>query len=154
MTEAVDGPLDHLERVLPPWHTGPALTECGRPLSDVQSITTRDALKAKFAAQGKKRASFSTCMTCADLFGRAGTWEKRPEDVVERWVRGAAVRRHGQPTDEGARRQRELLALGMLVEEHREEFERLIEALGQTEDLDAARRRARMRAVRPGVRLV
>lgn len=146
--ETVDGPLDHLERVMPPWHTGPALTECGRPVADVKSIVARDALKAKFAAQGKRRASFSTCMTCADLFGRTAAWEQRPEDVVERHVRGAGMRRYGSPTDDGDRRRRELLALGLLVDEHREEFEQLVEALGQTEDLDAARRRARMRGVR------
>lgn len=144
MAEAMDGPLDHLARVLPPWHTGPEVTECGRPLADVVSIVARDALKAKFTRLGKQRASFSTCMTCANLFGRTSSWEKNPEGVLERSVRG---RYFPQDTEESRRRRSELLALGMLVEEHREEFEGLVEALGQTEDLDVARRRARMRRV-------
>lgn len=157
MAETIDGPLDHLQRVMPPWWTGPALTECGRVVADVVNVVDRDALKAKFAKQGKQRASFSTCMTCANLYQRPGSWERYPIDVLHRALEGSRYRVRGRDANgESAAdlMRRELLALGMLVEEHREEFERLIEALGQTEDLDAARRRARMRAVRPGVRLV
>lgn len=153
MTESVDGPLDHLRRAMPPWWTGPELTECGRLATDVQSIVDRPAMKAKFAKQGKQRASFSTCMTCANLYQRPGSWDRFPIEVLHRALEGSRYRM--SPRREGGegevtvaeRTRRELLALGMLAGEHREEFERLVEAIGQTENLDDARRRARLRRV-------
>jgi hypothetical protein len=146
-----DGPLDHLQRAMPPWHTGPPLTECGRLVADVASVTDRAQLKAKVARLGQQRASFSTCMTCANMAGRVEMWERRPDAVVERWVCGSVFRGAGidGATPAADRMRHELLALGLLVEAHREEFERLVEALGQTEDLDAARRRARFRSLGP-----
>jgi hypothetical protein len=146
-----DGPLDHLLRVMPPWYTGPPLTECGRPTADVAALTDRAALKAKFARLGNQRASFSSCMTCVNLSGRVEVWERRPDAVVERWVRGSAFRGAGVDgaTPAADLMRHELLALGLLVEAHREEFAGLVEALGQTEDLDAARRRARIRSLGP-----
>jgi hypothetical protein len=145
-----DGPLDHLPRAMPPWYTGPALTECGRPVADVAAVTDRATLKAKIARLGQQRASFSTCMTCAKMAGRSETWERNPGAVVERFVRGAAFYGFSAAEEPAADlMRRELLALGLLVEAHREEFDRLVEALGQTEDLDAARRRARIRSLRP-----
>lgn len=150
----MDGPLDHLRRVMPPWWTGPELTECGRLATDVQSIVDRTALKAKFDRQGKQRAAFSTCMTCANLYQRPGSWERHPIDVLHRALEGSRYRLRGAGGEGevtvAERMRRELLALGMLAAEHQEEFEGLVEAIGQTEDLDAARRRSRMRAVRGG----
>lgn len=146
-----DGPLDHLPRAMPPWYTGPALTECGRTVADVAAVTDRATLAAKFTRLGSQRASFSTCMTCANMAGRVEVWERRPDAVVERWVRGSAFRGAGVDgaTPAADLMRRELLALGLLVETHREEFDLLVEALGQTEDLDAARRRARFRSLGP-----
>lgn len=145
-----DAPLDHLLRAMPPWWTGPAMTECGRPVPDVQAVVDRAAMKAKFDRLGKQRASFSTCMTCAGLYSRPQSWEAQPADVLLRAIEGMRYRVRGDDQRESTaqRLHRELLALGMLVEEHREEFGRLVESLGQTSDLDEARRRARMRAVR------
>jgi hypothetical protein len=151
MSEDVDGPLDHLARVLPPWHTGPALTECGRPLGDVKSVVSWDAIKAKVDRQGKRRASFSTCMSCADTADRTrgmrSSWERFPQAIVERWASGAWRHAYGS-SEVGARQRRELIAVGLLIEEHREEFGQLLEALGQTSDLADARRRARIRRVK------
>jgi hypothetical protein len=148
MADLGDGPLDHLPREMPPWNTGPALTECGRPVADVKSVTTREAIKAKVEREGKRRASFSTCMACADTSDRYLPWVTNAASIVERWCRGAWRQKYN-PSENGNRQQRELLALGMLVEEHREEFEGLVESLSQTTDLAAVRRRARLRAVRP-----
>ncbi len=142
-----DAPLDHLPRVMPPWDTGPALTECGRVVGDVQSVSTREAVQAKIAREGKRRASFSTCMSCAETSGRYRPWGVNAAGIVERWCRGAWRHEHA-PTEGGSRQQRELMAVGMLLAEHREEFERLVESLGQTTDLSAARRRARVRGPR------
>jgi hypothetical protein len=139
---AVDGPLDHLLRVLPPWHTGPALTECGRPLGDVKSVVSREVLAAKVAREGQRRAAFSTCMTCAQLVGRTSSWAVRPAVVVDRWARGAWSWSHGSG-EVGERQRRELLAVGMLLEEHRAEFEDLVAGLGEAADLGQARRLAR-----------
>jgi hypothetical protein len=144
-----DAPLDHLLRAMPPWWTGTAVTECGRPAADVKSVVERSAMKAKFDRLGKQRAAFSTCMTCAGLYSRAQSWEARPADVLARAIEGMRWREVGDQGDSAAQRmRRELLALGVLVEEHREEFEGLVAALEQTGDLDQARRRSRMRAVR------
>lgn len=151
MTDLGDGPLDHLARVMPPWNTGPELTECGRPVADVKSIATWDELKRKIEREGKRRASFSTCMTCAETADRrrsGWSWEQLPQAAVERWASGSW--RHAYSlTGEGDRPRRELIAVGLLIEEHREEFEQLVRALGETTDLAAARRRARIRQVRP-----
>ena len=141
-----EGPLEHLLRTLPPWNTGPQMTECGRPVSDVQAVVSRAEVEAKIARVGKQRAAFSTCMTCAQTSDRYRHDTGGKLSAVERWAQGAWRQKY-DPTENGNRQQRELMAVEMLLAEYREEFESYVAALEQTTDLAAARRRARIRRV-------
>lgn len=143
------GTLDHLLRAAPPWYTGPQMTECGRPSGDVKSIVDRQAMKNTVERLGKQRAAMVMCMTCVGLYSRPGIWERHPAEILQRLIESTRYRARGG--DDGrARLNRELLAIGMLIEDHREEFESYLTALEQTSDLDQARRRSRLRAVRGG----
>lgn len=143
------GTLDHLLRAAPPWHTGPRMTECGRAEGDVQSIVDRPTMQARVNKLGKQRAAMVMCMSCVNLYSRPFTWARHPAEILRRFIESQQYRvRRGDDTR--SLLMRELLALGMLVEDHREEFEGYVAALEQTADLDQARRRSRMRAVRGG----
>jgi hypothetical protein len=140
--------LDHIERSSPPWQRD-RLTECGRLITDVKSVVSRAAIKAKVEKLGKQRSAFSTCMTCLERSHPFQTWEQSPGSVVSRYVERSRYVTYGRQDDDtrGQRIAMELYALGHLVENHREEFEQTIEDISQTTSLaDERLKRARKRA--------
>lgn len=124
-------PREHIERAPLPWR-GVTLTECGLTIADLQHVLTRAQFTAKIDEQGQQRAAFTTCMTC---WNTAGRWENA-------WRRSgpvAAMEREVQRHSEHKRLERELYAIGVLIEAHREEFDAYVVGLEQTVDLAAKR---------------
>ena len=132
-----DLPLDHVIRFEPPWRTEGSLTECGRLVADVVSIVDRDALRAKIKDQGQQRAAFTTCMVCWDRCKYYKSWASEPCHVMQREAHGHNDQLH-----------RELQALTVLVEHHREEFDAIMSDLAETSDLGQARQQRRVRRLR------
>lgn len=127
---ADDAPLDHVLRFEPPWRDA-RKTVCGRPVADVASVVERDVLLAKVRDQGKQRASFTTCMTCWDRAQYAQPWDFAPSSVLNREVRHSGY----ASTRQDAELDREMRALTLLWEEHREEFDAIMQGLGEVNDL-------------------
>ena len=128
------GPVQHVARPAPPWRRpDPAmdLTECGRLLAEVapEYLTTRDALTRYIREVGQQRAAFTTCMTCAMTIDRHSDWDADPASVLGR--DGHAWRR--QFTPQQSRTRTELLAVALLVEAHRDEFEETVTAQAAAE---------------------
>lgn len=135
--------LDHIERVPLPWRNGWRTTECGKRAEDVASVIDHDAAKRKFTAQGQQRAAMSTCMTCANTANRHWfTWEASPADVLDRWL---LSNRWGQNSSkpESVQINRELHAIAILIEAHRDEFDELVDGMGQAVSLADRRRTAK-----------
>lgn len=135
MTDQI--PLDHIARPPLPWRDI-AKTECGRALTDVASVVSREDVERKIARQGKQRAALTTCMTCATTSGRWPAWDRDPIEAMGRAVNAARY-------DEADPLRRELRAIAMLIEAHRDEFDSLIAGLESTSDLSERRRANRMR---------
>jgi hypothetical protein len=160
------GPVDHLARHPLPWRA-PHLTECGKPLDEIgpERIITRDAVRSRVNAVGKRRAAFSLCLTCLD------TADRHPDNLIDALHREAgyvsrehqyasggawlsAARLEAMKVSERARYERdkartelflaEIEAVQALVAAHRAEFDRYIQGVGETESL--ADRRAARRA--------
>lgn len=131
-----DQPLDHVLRFEPPWRAS-RKTECGRRVDDVGSVIERDALVAKVKDQGKQRAAFTTCMTCWDRTQYAQPWDNSPSSVLNRESRYSYASRTDDELD------REMRALTLLWDAHREEFDEAMRGIGEIKDL--ADRRASKR---------
>lgn len=151
MTPPSDGPdrkadvLDHIKRASPPWQRD-HYTICGRPVADVASVVSFEAIQAKITRDGKRRAAFSTCMTCAERAHRGGeTWERAPAVVVHTYVEKAGwAGMYGPLRDEDGRAARiinELRALALVFDRHRDEFDAALVDLEGTSSLDERRRR-------------
>jgi hypothetical protein len=161
-----DQPLTHLARVHPPWHTGPPMTECGRPVSDVAGqLMSEEELVRLIGRIGQKRAAFTTCMTCWETCARyrrgsqyalVGSevqlppglplWERDPAAVIRRSL-DAGYRRHRVEENPAARRRAEWVALGVLVDRYGAEFAELVDALLPGRSVGDATRRMGIRAV-------
>lgn len=107
-------------------------------------MVTREELARRVNEQGKQRASLALCMTCWHAAERhvgwhhdrasllraiRDGWDANPAEVLARDV-------HGK------RREllnREMRVIGLLVEEHREEFEEAMAGLEAAPSLGAAR---------------
>ena len=51
--------VDHIVRPLLPWRgVDDSVTECGRPVRDVQNIATADEIRARVQRVGQARAAF------------------------------------------------------------------------------------------------
>lgn len=151
-------PLEHVERPQPPWRDL-HLTECGRDTATVPVIT-RDQLIAKVKHQGQQRAAFTTCMTCWQRCRYTQAWDTNPVSCL---MREAARYEHismrralftdrklappeNQRITEAGRFRDELLAIAALIDAHRDEFDEFVAGLGDTVQLDAARRAKQRRA--------
>jgi len=128
-------PYDHVRRPDLPWRDG-RLTECGKPVDDVKSVISREELAARLRQHGQQRTAFLVCMTCIDCVKRWKEWAADPVDAMAREFYG--YRRHRSLGDE-------LRAIWAVVEAHRDEFDAVMQGLGQTVRLDAARRAKRAR---------
>ncbi len=129
--------LDHISRTELPWRTGVPRTECGLP--DTPALTT-DEFVAKARREGQKRLAMTTCMTCHDkrvMYGRVIGRDSIVE-VLSREVQRVIRSRKGEERDD---LEREMTAIAALIEEHRSEFDGLVDGLRQTTSLDERRKR-------------
>lgn len=136
--------LEHVLRAKPPWRRDADLTECGKPLSG-RRVLTRPEFAAKVKREGQKRSALTTCMTCWDTASRYSGWDDNPVDVIAREcsrIGWTGWQRYGREAPPKAVQLRdELLALAALADAHRDEFEDLMQGIGQTGDLAAVRAR-------------
>ena len=63
-------------RSRPSWRRGEDLTECGKVVTKVSAVITRDAFIAKVRKQGQQRSAMSTCMTCWHTARNHPSWEE------------------------------------------------------------------------------
>lgn len=126
-------PVRHVDRPVPPWEDSP-VTMCGRTHTDVQVVVTREAASKLARKIGVQRAGVFLCLSCIDrLRYRGGVWERKPVEVTQWWLE----RHQYRQTAQSERAAVTLLALGQLVDRHREEFEALRDP--DVTRLDAAR---------------
>lgn len=123
MTE--DLKIVHVRRPGLPWRREQSKTECGLAIKgDDDSVITREDFLTKIKREGERRARYSTCQTCLDTAVRWPSWDQDPVHCLARET-GNGYGRPKSPTFKN-----ELLALAMLVERHREEFEEIMEDVG------------------------
>lgn len=143
----------HILRLQVPWRRGTVLTECG--MEDDRALTAEEVF-AKTNELGKQRMAMLTCMTCwsaAEMHrhwdsnrSRLNSWDDDPIGVVEREVNRS---RWGGPRRAPSPLKDELLAIALLIDAHRDDFDELLGGLGDVENLatlraaKAAKRRAR-----------
>lgn len=134
--------VTHIERPPLPWRAERA-TECGLD-ADRHATWTREAAIAEMNKLGEQRFALFVCMTCWQTARRHSTWDENPVSCLERYC----LKFKWEREPEKARRRRfadELRAVGLLVEAHREEFDRLVDGLGDTSDLGDRRAARRYR---------
>jgi hypothetical protein len=145
-----DPDLEHVLRAVPPWRTGPLLTECGL-LADGKPVLTRDAFVAKVKAQGQKRSAMTTCMTCwSTAASHPAVWDTDPVGVMYRdtgharhAARYAAAGSADRAPAAVMRVRDEMLAIAELIGRHRDEFDAILGGLGETVRLGDRRRKIR-----------
>ena len=137
--------LEHVIRSRPPWCRGEDLTECGKPVTKVSAVITRDAFLAKVRKQGQQRSAMSTCMTCWTTARNHPSWDENP---VKSLIREAARFEGHLPGREGRDLTfyDELRAIEALIAAHPDEWTELLTGLGDMTRLDEKRRQKRARA--------
>lgn len=128
----------HISRGNLPWRPA-ALTECGLSLAN-HTAMSREEFQNKFKREGQARCALTTCMTCWQAF--------------ERWVRSEAssplvglgreidhCRWKDRHPDDHRRLTVELLAIGVLVDRHHEEFDALCAEHCLQDENDLAKKR-------------
>ena len=137
--------LEHVIRSRPPWRRGEDLTECGKPVTKVSAVITRDAFLAKVRKQGQQRSAMSTCMTCWTTARNHPSWDENP---VKSLIREAARFEWHLSGGEGRDLtfHDELRAIEALIAAHPEEWDELLSGLGGMTRLDDARRAKRRRS--------
>lgn len=130
------GPREHLIRPSLPWRDV-QLTECGKDPEAVERVLTREGFRKMVASLGQERARITACQTCLSAAQRHPTWESSPSAVVQRWL---------TPWWQGNRQEnvldQELRAIVTLIENHREEFDGILQGL-TGDELRARRKRRR-----------
>ncbi len=120
-------PVDHILRPSLPWRSDGAITECGYDASKVKTLT-RPEFFERVKDLGRQRTAMLTCMTCSDTAARWGTWEDDPRKALEREINWESGYRRN---DRGERLKDELIAIAVLIEAHRNEFEATITTMTQ-----------------------
>ena len=121
---AVQERRDHVARSMLPWRSD-ALTECGRPTSDVAQVITLDELDDRIMRNGEERTVFTVCMTCWQTSSLAARWETNPVGMIAREaVRAGIGHREPSSQPEACRFANELRAIAALIDAHRDEFDR------------------------------
>jgi hypothetical protein len=148
------GPVDHIARPPLPWRAEPDLTECGKPIAELNGrVVTRAEIEKRIRDIGKQRAAFTTCMTCATTSGRYHN------DLLAPLAREIGTVQHAYPPrtthfagrtsveepDERWNRKKRLLAeldaITALIAAHRAEFDGYLAGLAETVSLTDRRRR-------------
>jgi hypothetical protein len=129
---------EHIIRTPLPWRAHEdATTECGLPANSYPSLTP-EQMEAKVKREGEQRASYSSCMTCWTTRRNRGFAQRSNSllDVLNREIlRGA----HSNPAA-WKQLDREVRAMVLLVEAHREEFDTILRDMAEAVDLGAVRR--------------
>lgn len=125
-------PVDHIERPRLPWrsHDEPAVTECGYDASKVKTLT-RDEFDKRLKDYGEQRTALFTCMTCIQAARSWTTWSVDPRKAVEReitWECRWSSGKHGHCLKD------ELLAIQVLIENHPDEFSKILKTLRQQQE--------------------
>ena len=126
-------PVDHILRPSLPWRNDGGITECGYDASKVKAVTRTEFFQ-RVKDLGQQRTAILTCMTCSATARRWKTWEEDPRQAMEReiaWEWGGGYR---ERTDRGERLKDELIAIAVLIEAHREEFDSTIATNGQRQE--------------------
>lgn len=131
--------IDHIERPMVPWRRSERLTECGLTAENHPTISREEFLK-RVRDMGQERSAMVTCMTCWHTARRWPSWEEDPVQAVVR----EAHRWRAQDDREVFRR--ELQAIAMLVEAHRDEFDAAVAGLESTVSLAELRAKKRRTA--------
>ena len=138
ISDLLDGPPRHLERITPPWSSR-RTTICGRLLSDVAAWLTFDDARQLLTKLGRTRALLLLCQTCVQQQSRIAqpeAWQRDPVPIVHDYTRHVWA----PPDSAGAQQIRaELLALARLVEAHQTEYDATVAAY-LTDELSAKRR--------------
>lgn len=119
-----DGGVVHVARPALPWRQA-LRTECGLPLKS-HPVISRDEFVAKVKAEGQRRAAMSTCMTCFDTAQRWPSWDEDPVGCFNREVESTWRGRASRAGERNDFRQ-ELVAVAILIQRHRPEFDELLE---------------------------
>lgn len=122
--------IDHIERPRLPWRNGGTTTECGLPAAN-HPVITRDVFLARVKELGQQRAAMVTCMTCFQTARHWPTWEEDPGHMLGRETSLNSYR--STPLDN------ELRAIALLVANHREEFDGLLDELAGVNAPEATR---------------
>lgn len=134
--------ITHIERTVLPWRSEKA-TECGLDASRHPTWTREEAI-AKAKELGSQRFSMFACMTCCNTMQRhPASWQDDPASCLVRHAEPMTMRWGREDTGEKRRFADELRAISMLIETHRDEFDALVESLGEVVDLSQQRRKAR-----------
>lgn len=133
----------HILRLQVPWRRGALLTECG--MEDDRALTAEETL-AKTKELGQQRMAMLTCMTCWGTVQRyrfwddgrvqLNTWADDPVAIMDREVNRS---RWGGPKRAPSPLKDELVAIALLIEAHRDEFDELLGGLGDVENLATLR---------------
>jgi len=130
-------PLDHIQRPLLPWRdASDSITECGHDASKVPTITRKEFFD-RLTEYGQQRTALFTCMTCSDTAKRHPTWEEDPRGALLREIeweyRWRKVEREHRLKDE-------LLAIQILIENNRDEFDGLLSMSMQRQEWQARKK--------------
>lgn len=122
-------PVDHILRPQLPWRSSPGITECGYNAERAPTISRAEYFD-RVKNFGRQRTAMLTCMTCADTASRWSTWEDDPRQAMQREIAWEG-RRSVRSDESGCRLKDELLAVAILIEAHRDEFDAYIAAAEQ-----------------------
>lgn len=132
-----DEPLTHIARTPLPWRDS-GKTICGKPISQYRDglVLSIDDARAAIRRLGKQRFAMTHCMTCAHNAGRWSKWEDDPRGRLAREI-GFEGMTKTEPLVTY-----ELFAIARLIEEHRSEFDAIVEsyASGDVVTIDSLRR--------------
>lgn len=137
----------HILRPKPPW-SAVDLTVCGRAAGDVAKLATIPEVAAYAKKHGKKRTYFDYCVTCVERTYQ-WTWIDHPMDILREYVDAGRYGRSPGRREAAERIEREVHALAVLVERHREEFESLAATHDDVPDLTTRRRATRQQRNHP-----
>lgn len=141
-------PLDHIHRPQLPWRTSTGVTECGIDASKVKTLT-RDEYFQRLKDMGQQRTALFTCMTCSETAKRWGTWDDDPRKALEREIHWESAWR---VNDRGVRLSDELIAAATLIQNHKDEFDALVDAIEQRREWNAKKEAAQSAKENPAKR--